>query len=42
MQFEVGDKAVVPALGVGIVKEISDIELEGQQLLLRESVLWTA
>lgn len=30
MQFEVGDKAVVPALGVGIVKEISDIELEGQ------------
>lgn len=31
MQFDVGDKAVVPALGVGIVKEISVVELEGQQ-----------
>ncbi len=29
MQFAVGDKAVVPALGVGIVKEIVDLDMEG-------------
>lgn len=27
MQFAIGDKAVVPALGVGIVKEIVDLEM---------------
>lgn len=30
MQFEIGDKAVVPALGVGIVKEIERLELDGE------------
>ncbi len=29
MQFAVGDKAVVPALGVGIVKEIVSLDMEG-------------
>lgn len=29
MQFTVGDKAVVPALGVGIIKEIERIEMGG-------------
>ncbi|MFT4624176.1 MAG: CarD family transcriptional regulator [Myxococcota bacterium] len=29
MKFEIGDKAVVPALGVGIVKEIKQMETEG-------------
>ncbi|MEZ4319376.1 MAG: CarD family transcriptional regulator [Myxococcota bacterium] len=29
MQFAIGDKAVVPALGVGIVKEIVDLEMGG-------------
>ena len=29
MQFEIGDKAVVPNLGVGIVKEIVDEDLGG-------------
>ena len=28
MTFEIGDKAVVPALGVGIIKEIEAIEIE--------------
>ncbi|MCB9679680.1 MAG: CarD family transcriptional regulator [Alphaproteobacteria bacterium] len=30
MQFAIGDKAVVPALGVGIVKEIVDLPMEGE------------
>ena len=30
MQFAIGDKAVVPALGVGIVKEIADLPMEGE------------
>lgn len=29
MQFEIGDKAVVPALGVGIIKEIERLEMGG-------------
>ena len=29
MQFEVGDKDVVPSHGVGIVKEISRVEMDG-------------
>lgn len=29
MTFEIGDKAVVPALGVGIIKEIEQIEMGG-------------
>ena len=29
MQFAVGDKAVVPALGVGIIKEIERLEMGG-------------
>ena len=29
MTFEVGDKAVVPSHGVGIVKEISSVEVDG-------------
>lgn len=28
MQFDIGDKAVVPALGVGIVKEIQSVSIE--------------
>ena len=28
MQFQIGDKAVVPALGVGIVKEIEQLQME--------------
>ncbi|MBW1879282.1 MAG: CarD family transcriptional regulator, partial [Deltaproteobacteria bacterium] len=28
MAFEVGDKCVVPALGVGVVREIKELELE--------------
>lgn len=27
MEFEIGDKAVVPALGVGIIKEIEELDL---------------
>ena len=30
MQFEVGDKAVVPSHGVGIVKEISSVDMDGE------------
>jgi CarD family transcriptional regulator len=30
MQFEVGDKAVVPSHGVGIVKEISKVDMDGE------------
>jgi len=30
MHFAIGDKAVVPALGVGIVKEIADLPMEGE------------
>jgi len=30
MQFAIGDKAVVPALGVGIVKEISNLQMGGE------------
>lgn len=29
MQFEIGDKAVVPSHGVGIVKEITDVDVDG-------------
>lgn len=29
MQFDIGDKAVVPALGVGIIKEIERLEMGG-------------
>jgi CarD family transcriptional regulator len=29
MTFEVGDKAVVPALGVGIIKDIEKLEMSG-------------
>ncbi len=29
MKFEIGDKAVVPALGVGIVKDINSLVMEG-------------
>ena len=29
MQFEVGDKAVVPSHGVGIVKEIREVDVDG-------------
>ena len=27
MEFEIGDKAVVPALGVGIIKEVEELDL---------------
>ena len=29
MQFEVGDKAVVPSHGVGIVKDITEVDVDG-------------
>jgi len=29
MTFDIGDKAVVPALGVGIIKEIEALEMDG-------------
>ena len=31
MKFEIGDKAVVPNHGVGIVKEIESLDLGGDQ-----------
>ena len=31
MTFDIGDKAVVPALGVGIIKEIEAIEMAGER-----------
>jgi len=30
MEFNIGDKAVVPALGVGVVKNIEDLDLGGE------------
>jgi CarD family transcriptional regulator len=30
MQFDVGDKAVVPSHGVGIVKEITKVDMDGE------------
>ncbi len=30
MQFQVGDKAVVPSHGVGIVKDITSVDVDGQ------------
>ncbi len=29
MKFQIGDKAVVPALGVGIVKDVTEMAIEG-------------
>ena len=34
MRFQVGDKAVVPALGVGVIKEIETLHIQGQDFTM--------
>ena len=41
MSFEIGDKAVVPALGVGIVKEIEELDIVMHRPAVLRSILKT-